>query len=133
MVRIGASDYGCFVLWQSCHTTVGERHRTWVVARFWFGGDHYRAFDTILTVQTGYLAAVGAGKSRQEGFYGRVALSYQPPVSDGLRRPAVFVLRRLGERSEYRQAGRSQSGPLVAGTKPLSQNRSYIPMAWIVN
>jgi hypothetical protein len=58
-----------------------------MIARFWLGGDHYRSHDATLTFQGGYLAPLG-GLNRQEGYYGRATMTFQPPpLSDGILTP----------------------------------------------
>ncbi len=46
-----------------------------VLARFWLGGDKYRSYDAVLSLQIGYLFAVG-NDERQRGWRGQVGLTF---------------------------------------------------------
>ena len=46
-----------------------------ILSRFWLGGDRYRAYDAILTLQVGYLFNVG-NDERLKGWRGQVGLTF---------------------------------------------------------
>lgn len=46
-----------------------------ILSRFWLGGDRYRAYDAILTLQVGYLFNVGSDE-RLKGWRGQIGLTF---------------------------------------------------------
>jgi hypothetical protein len=46
-----------------------------VLSYFWLGGDKYRSYDAILTVQVGYLFNLGSDQ-RQRGVRGQVGVTF---------------------------------------------------------
>jgi tetratricopeptide (TPR) repeat protein len=46
-----------------------------VLSRFWIGGDRYRSYDAILTLQVGYLTNIGSDE-RLKGWRGQIGLTF---------------------------------------------------------
>lgn len=46
-----------------------------VLSRFWLGGDRYRSYDAILSLQIGYLTNIGSDE-RQKGWRGQIGLTF---------------------------------------------------------